>query len=110
MNDSYRWLTMGVGKVCGTVATLVLSTSLLAHVACSQQQDSLSRTQAEALIAEARKLEKQNKPQQAYYRYKHVEVGYEVDDGLRSAAWKNVQRMRLLVAKQLLRYLLHLVE
>lgn len=99
MNESTKWLQTRHGKTRGAVVMLILSTLLLAQVACSEQ-DSLSREEAKALMVEGKELEAQSKLQAAYYKYKNVETSYEVNDALRSAAWDDVQRIRLLVEKQ----------
>jgi hypothetical protein len=99
MNERTKWLPYAAGKVYGAVVTLLLGTLFLAHVACPER-DRLSKEQAKAVMVEAQKLEEQNKLQEAYYKYKNVETSYEVNDELRSAAWHDVQRIRLLVSKQ----------
>lgn len=99
MNESTKWLQMRHSRTWGAVVMLILSTLLSANVACSEQ-DSLSKEEAKALMVEGKELEAKHKLQAAYVKYKSVETSYEVNDEMRSAAWDDVQRVRLLIEKQ----------
>jgi hypothetical protein len=92
-------LSVSKGKSYGILATLMLGVLMWTHGGCSEPE-TLSKKQAQALLVEAQQLEARSNLQAAYYKYKNVETSYEVNDGLRSAAWDGAQRVRALVAEQ----------
>lgn len=84
-----------------SVAILLLSLFLCitAQSGCSGRE-TLSKGEAEAIMAQARQLEQRQRLHQAYYKYKQVETSYLGTDAIHEEAWHAAQGIRMSIAAQ----------